>query len=469
MSEQKSNDIGKVFRSAIDGLSMTPPKAVWENLRMVALQTQLLRYQTINRWLTVYASIVTLLLGGSIVEHFSHNEVEYLIPSKTKLVYQTRVIHDTITLSKIVYKNLEKPSDILDKISKDAQETDDDTQISHVLHKSTNSLNPLAYDSTFIIKTNHTIADSAFIQPYNIEHTDVVHQATITNTIGSKPYNPFISHIPLATIPYLSFKSRNTPAEKPPKLKIPLKNRLSVSAFYAPELGDLTVYRSTPDAFNYGNEIIEKAYTWGFRASIDLSPRVSISTGIQLSTIQFAGTVRKSSIQPELVNGQLQYLYKTVFGVANIPTEEMTTTPAIGNPISVEMEDEHSVSFVSIPLSLRYNAFSLKLTKGTRNQRHMSLYGIGGINYHMPSSQIMNIEVYESDGHDYYTTLRSFSNTRSYWSYQFGIGAELELGRNSSMWIEPYYQRNINSFVRDLPLQSYLQNTGVRIGLKWHF
>jgi hypothetical protein len=109
MSEQKSNDIGKVFRSAIDGLSMTPPKAVWENLRMVALQTQLLRYQTINRWLTVYASIVTLLLGGSIVEHFSHNEVEYLIPSKTKLVYQTRVIHDTITLSKIVYKNSKSP------------------------------------------------------------------------------------------------------------------------------------------------------------------------------------------------------------------------------------------------------------------------------------------------------------------------------------------------------------------------
>jgi hypothetical protein len=34
----------------------------------------------------------------------------------------------------------------------------------------------------------------------------------------------------------------------------------------------------------------------------------------------------------------------------------------------------------------------------------MSLYGAGGINYHMPSSQHMNIEVYESDGHDYYTT-----------------------------------------------------------------
>jgi hypothetical protein len=123
-------------------------------------------------------------------------------------------------------------------------------------------------------------------------------------------------------------------------------------------LGDLTVYRSTPDAFNYGNEIIEKSNTWGFRTSIDLSPSISVSTGIQLSTIQFAGAVRKSSIQPELVNGQLQYLYKTVFGVANIPTEEMTTTPAINNPISVEMEDEHSVSFVNIPLSLRYNAFS---------------------------------------------------------------------------------------------------------------
>ncbi len=466
MSEQKSNDIGKVFRSAIDGLSMTPPKAVWENLRMMALQTQILRYQTINRWLTVYASIVTLLLGGSIIEHFSHNEVEYLIPSKTKLVYQTRLVHDTITMSKIVYKNLEKSKE---DIPIAEIETNEDTQISHLLPKSTNSLNPLAYDLTSIIKTNNPVADSAFAQPYNVEHSDVVHQESITNTIRSKPYNPFIHHIPLASIPYWKYKSRNTPAEKPPKLKIPLKNRLSISAFYAPELGDLTVYRSTPDAFNYGNEIIEKSNTWGFRTSIDLSPRISVTTGIQVSTTQFAGAVRKSSIQPELVNGQLQYLYKTVFGVANIPTDEMTTPPAIDNPISVEMEDEHSVSFVNIPLSLRYNAFSLKLTKGTRNQRYISLYGAGGINYHIPSSQHMNIEVYESDGHDYYTTLRSFSNTSSYWSYQFGIGAELELGRNSSVWVEPYYQRTINSFVKDLPLQSYLQSTGLRIGLKWHF
>lgn len=465
MSEQKSNDIGKVFRSAIDGLSMTPPKAVWENLRMMALQTQLLRYQTINRWLAVYAGLVTLLLGGSIIEHFSHNEMEYFIPPKTKLVYQTRLVHDTIRLSKVVYKTLEKSKDEIPKVE---IETDNDAQISH-LPKSTNSLNPLAYDSTFIIKTNNTIADSVFNQPYNVEHTDVVHQETITNTIRSKTYSPFVHHIPLVSIPYWQYKSRNIPAEKPPKLKIPLKNRLSVSAFYAPELGDLIVYRSTPDAFNYGNETIQKSYTWGFRASIDLSPRVSIATGIQLSTIQFAGAVRKLSIQPELVNGQLQYLYKTVFGIANIPTDEMTTVPAINNPISVEMEDEHSVSFVNIPLSLRYNAFSLKLTKGTRNQRYISLYGTGGINYHIPNSQLMNIEVYESDGHDFYTTLRNFSNTSPYWSYQFGIGAELELGRSTSVWLEPYYQRTINSFVKDLPLQSNLQNTGLRVGLKWHF
>ena len=43
------------------------------------------------------------------------------------------------------------------------------------------------------------------------------------------------------SIPYWKYKSRNTPAEKPPKLKIPLKNRLSISAFYAPELGETRV------------------------------------------------------------------------------------------------------------------------------------------------------------------------------------------------------------------------------------
>ena len=71
------------------------------------------------------------------------------------------------------------------------------------------------------------------------------------------------------------------------------------------------LYRSTPDAFNYGNEIIEKAYTWGFRASIDLSPGFDFYWYSVENTIQFAGTLfAKSSIQPELVNGQLQYLVK---------------------------------------------------------------------------------------------------------------------------------------------------------------
>ncbi|MDI9867026.1 hypothetical protein QM480_21985 [Flectobacillus sp. DC10W] len=465
MSEQESNDIGKVFRSAIDGLSMTPPKAVWENLRMMALQTQIIRYQSINRWLTIYATIVTLLLGGAIIEHFSHSNLEFSITQKNKLVYQTRLVHDTITVTKVIYNNIEKSKDEIPEI-----EINNNTQISH-LPKSTNSLNPLVYDSTFTTKSTNAITDSTsfFVEPHDVEHAEVISQKTVINTIHSKPYSLFIHHIPLASIPYWQYKPQNAPSEKPPKLKIPLKNRLAASVFYAPELGDLIVYRSTPDAFNYGNETIEKAYTWGFRASIDLSHRVSIATGIQLSTIQFAGAVRKASIQPELVNGQLRYLYKTVFGVANIPTNEMTTEPAVNNPISVEMEDEHSVSFVNIPLSVRYNAFSLKLTKGTRNQRYISLYGIGGVNYHIPSSQLMNIEVYESDGHDFYTTLRDFSNTQSYWSYQLGIGAELELGRSTSVWVEPYYNRTINSFVKDLPLQSNLQNTGMKFGLKWHF
>ncbi len=467
MSEQQSNDIGKVFRSAIDGLSMTPPKSVWENLRILALQAQVLRYQKLNRWLVLYASIVTLLLGSSIVEHFSHNTSPTAIEPITKVVYKTQMVHDTILLTNVVYRTVPL-TDFESKIHTSEEQIT--VQSNHLPQPQTaNSLNPLAYDSTFTQQEINHNNSNEVLEPYNIEHSDLTHQEFSVREIVPKPYQPFVNQLGIPALPFIKARARSVVADKPPRLKIPFKNKLSISLFNAPELGKLIVYRSTPDAFSYGNETIEKSNLWGLRASIDLSPRLSVSTGVQLSTVQFAGAVRKVSIQPELVNGQLKYLYKTVFGVAQIPTDEMTTTPAENNPISVEMEDEHKVTFINIPLSVRFNAFSVKLTKGVRNQQYMSLYGIGGINYHIPHGQLMNIEVYETNGHDYYTTLRNFTNTQAHWSYQFGIGAELEIGRQSSVWIEPYYQRTINSFVTNLPLESYLQNVGARVGFKWHF
>jgi hypothetical protein len=457
MSNQESNEIGKVFRSAIDGISIPPPSGIWENLRLLAIQTQLLRYKKYTQWLGIYASLVTILLGGAMYLLFLKKTADV----SPKAIDYTRqhsqaIQHDTILIRRNVVKyvylnNLTTPENVPNNLIEN--------------HNIGNrNLNALTNDKNSTSDTKNIVTD-----PNPSLSTAVESQEEILTAKEGNPYIPFNSHFGLPSMGIPKTSVAAVSATKPQSSKTPFINRLAISAFYSPEWGDLTVYRSEPEAFNYGNETIEKASSYGLRASFDLNSRLSISTGIEWSSIQFASAIRKFPIQAELVNGQVSYLYKTVFGVATIPNDEMTTIPAIGNTISLESEDEHKVSFVKIPISLKYNVFQLKLKKTNRNQKYLALYGIGGLSYNMPYRQALQVEIYEPDGHDFYATLGSFSNTQSFWSYNLGIGAEMDLSHNTSVWLEPYYNKTINSFVRDLPLQSYVHNLGLKVGLKWHF
>ena len=481
MNEQESEDIGKVFKNAIEEISMAPPNGVWESLRLLAIQTQLARYKGFTTWLSVYSSIITMLLGGAIYLLFLKDSES----PATKILYKNQLVnihdYDTVFVDRVKYVYVKEKNDAIseDISSKnltnnlEVSKGDNYSLQNQAIH---NNLKVVADEQNFTLTNKDSKHSKNNIPPFGEP----------VNLINSK--NESISQlvqIPLKKLDYkaingyfntlkIAYHQSNKPnpevtIEKPEKPKIPLMNRIAVSAFYSPEYSNLTVYRSEPEAFNYGNEQIAQSNSYGLRASIDINPKLSILTGIEWANIQFASSIRKFPIQAELVNGQVSYLYKTVFGVATIPTEEMTTVPAIGNPITLESEDEHTVSFIRLPLSLQYNAFQWKLKKGGRNQRYLSLYGIGGISYNLPSHQKLNVEIYEADGHDFYTTLGNFNNAQSFWAYNLAFGASIDLTHNASFWIEPNYNKTIDSFVRDLPLKSYIHNLGVKFGLKWHF
>ncbi|MEA5404729.1 hypothetical protein VB776_17475 [Arcicella sp. DC2W] len=483
MSEQESENIGKVFKNAIEEISMAPPNGVWESLRMLAIQTQLARYKGFTTWLSFYSSIITILLGGAIYLLLLKNSES----PATKILYKNQLVnihdYDTIFVDRVKYVYVKEKNDAVSEdistqnLANNSEVSNDDN------HGNRNQLfntNPklLADDQTFTLKnkdsqhSNNNISTSSG-ESVNLinSNSESISPQIVRMTLKKLDYKPVNGYFNLPKIAYHQSNKTNPDItiEKPEKPKIPLMNRIAISAFYSPEYSNLTVYRSEPEAFNYGNEQIAHSNSYGLRASIDINPKLSISTGIEWANIQFASSIRKFPIQAELVNGKATYLYKTVFGVATIPTEEMTTVPAIGNPITLESEDEHTVGFIRLPLSLQYNAFQWKLKKGGRNQRYLSLYGSGGISYNLPSHQKLAVEIYEADGHDYYTTLGNFKNTQSFWAYNLAFGAAIDLTHNASFWIEPNYNKTIDSFVRDLPLKSYIHNLGVRFGVKWHF
>lgn len=482
MSEQESEDIGKVFKNAIEEISMAPPNGVWESLRLLAIQTQLARYKGFTTWLSIYSSIITMLLGGAIYLLLLKNSES----PATKILYKNQLVnihdYDTVFVDRVKYVYVKEKNDV---VSEDilAENLANNSEVSkednYALQNQTIHNNPklLADEQNFTLTKKDSQHSKNNIPPLG-------ESANLINS-NNESISPELVRIPLKKLDYKPINGYfNTPKianhqsnktnpevtiEKPEKPKIPLMNRIAVSTFYSQEYSNLTVYRSEPEAFNYGNEQIAQSNSYGLRASVDINPKLSISTGIEWANIQFASSIRKFPIEAELVNGQATYFYKTVFGVATIPTEEMTTIPAIGNSITLESEDEHTVSFIRLPLSLQYNAFQWKLKKGGRNQRYLSLYGIGGISYNFPSHQKLDVEIYETDGHDFYTTLGNFKNTQSFWAYNLAFGASIDLTHNASFWVEPNYNKTIDSFVRDLPLKSYIHNLGVRFGVKWHF
>lgn len=480
MSEQESENIGKVFKNAIDETSMTPPTGVWESIRLLALQTQIARYKDFTKWLSLYSSIITMLLGGAI----------YLLLLKasalptTKILYKNQFVNvrdnDTVFVDRIKYvyvkeKNAAVSEDILAQNLANTTESSNENDRINQIQVFNNKPKLSTDESTFTLtnKDSQNMNVPIFDESVNFIHSNDESISPNLSTIQLKKLevNPIIGDFNTPKIALLEAnKTNNTEkTEKSEKPKTPLKDRISVSAFISPEYSDLSVYRSEPEAFNYGYEQIENSSSFGLRASIDISQKLSISTGIEWANIEFASNIRKFPIQATLINGQATYLYKTVFGVATIPTEEMTTVPAVGNTITLESEDDHTVSFIRLPLSLKYNAFQWKLKKGGRNQKYLSLYGIAGISYNAPYQQALQVEIYETDGHDFYTTLGNFSNTQSFWAYNLGLGAELELTHNASFWLEPNYNQTIDSIVHDLPLKSYINNFGLKMGLKWHF
>lgn len=133
----------------------------------------------------------------------------------------------------------------------------------------------------------------------------------------------------------------------------------------------------------------------------------------------------------------------------------------------LESDEDNLVQFLRIPLAFSYDFYRQKLHWLEQRNTNLKLYALVGGYWATPTKQQMKVEIYELDGHDFYTTLTHFQNTSANIGLNVGLGAEIRYGRHWSVFGEPYYQTGIQSMVHNLPLQTFVGGFGCRFGLKY--
>jgi hypothetical protein len=241
--------------------------------------------------------------------------------------------------------------------------------------------------------------------------------------------------------------------------RISFKNP-SVKLFYAPESAYISMITDgSLIAETIGTEKNHNVYAYGANINFDLTDKWSIETGLGLSYAQFQtiNAVEKRPLIAEMYKGTPQFLYRTALGLAIVPTDQLNIKPKVGNSILVESEDIHTLKQLRVPILLKYKFYDGHRMFVYTNQ--FNLYLIFGAELRINRSQMLSAEVYEPDGHDFYTSFTSFKEVKPYnVGLVFGGGFEYNLARKINFYVEPTIR---------LYTSSYTQSTIVRSFPRW--
>lgn len=521
MSEQEPHKIDETFRSMIEGMSLEPPATNLDGMRANVLQIQLGRVRTENGWLKTALGVAMLLLGGS----------GYLLtknPESTASFKQAPLAQKTITVSHTdtvyitqterIYVRVPMPEAVDD--GPDLVQPDSDKFVDNqsnrnkksetLLNEKTATLNQNEITQqinntqetnaqkklSFAQKDDKKAKNQSISTPSVLieneksntedEDTEVISRASNNVPINNlaqiaNPTNvetkllklDFLEPLgysidPHLKIPKIHYRSQSQLVAKPKMPRIPFVERLAVSAYFVPEFNQLHLRRDEIEAFEYGHESATNTQVLGLRANIKLSDKFSVLTGLENQTINFEHSgLNKEPLIAQDVDGQPTFFVKTVFGVAQIPNDNYTSNPAVGSSVIMEGDDDNFVQFLRVPLAFKYDFYNQQLPWQARKNIGVTLYALGGGYWSIPTKQKMKIEVYEPDGHDFYTTLTHFQNTKTHFGVNIGAGAELNYGRQWHIFGEPYYQTSMNSMVQNLPIRTFLGGFGLRFGIKY--
>jgi hypothetical protein len=515
MNENERHNIDETFRKKIEGMSLKAPSPNLDGVRANVLQKTLQSSQFQNRWLKGSLATMMLLLGGCVYFLMDKPDDTDKILTHEKIikVYQTDTVYITKYQTKIIkvpvmiypkesqnrnqYTTIIQTNTIIDDITftnENAIVLNDKSRANQTpkylsLSKGKNNQiidnQEITNNSSPVIitdKKNESIFTNIEIGKSISENTPNILNNTIGNSnkkqpeqlltydfLKSKPYNSKIAW----KTPLFSYKSPVKPTMKPQKITIPFMDRLTLGVYFSPENNVEDIRKDNIQAFGLGDENIMSSSSLGARIGFKVSKKLSIIAGVEEQTMNFihrgTGSQKESITAIGGVDGKPVFLRHTVFGVAQIPTTQMTSNPKVGSNIIVEGEDGHFVQTLKIPVSLKYQFYERTLRGFGWRGAGLNLYAIGGGYYALPTKQQIKIEIYEPNGNDYYLTLNNFNNTNPYTGLNVGMGAELSYGRGFQLFVEPYYHSTLTSLVNNMPIRTYVNGVGMKFGVNYQF
>jgi hypothetical protein len=478
-TNEEHHSLDDAFRKGIGSLDIPPLAINLDGMRADTLALQLMRASQLIQRLKGVTALLLLLLGGSGVGFYLYKgDGNNTISSPKSIVTVANI--DTVYITKIkkVYVTVGHENTPLN--------TSQQSTVRHNILRSLsnnelamivkNYKNQLLTDENLVANITKNTIPNRIEQPEIAVNSSQNPEPIAHNLQPTISFPNFLDILPMRTeymsekTPVIDYKlaHKASPATSP---KMTLAERFSISAHTGVEKSSVDIRRDQIDAFQYdGNESISSTKTYGLRLGIKLTDRLSVETGYEdvEYTFQIHNT-KKTILKAELLDGQPAFVYRSIFGSAIVPSQELQKQPQLGDAIVMENEEDHIASYDRIPLTLRYNLWDKPLFYGFRRKTYLTLYGLLGGVYSRPSRQKLNIEIYEANGSEFYTTLSNFKNTSAIWGVNLGAGAELMLNKKLSLWLEPSYQKTLTSMVTGLPLRTFSSSFGLRFGVKYQF
>ena len=259
-----------------------------------------------------------------------------------------------------------------------------------------------------------------------------------------------------------------------PSLKLkPILQKLSTTAFV--QVGANENHFRYEDSFigenflNINGKFKEDAlmYQYGLLVSYHAQKQVEIQSGIaQLSFYQKTKGVQlegvyttpnsegvldlKDQFYTSYSDNELQYSLENV--------EQQFPNAFLGDTIRVPVDVEQTISYISIPLAVKYNLTSKRL----------GVYLKGGININLLSNNDLDVSSphisFQKHQH-----LSSKNLENIYWSYQLEAGLQYQLNKHVQLELTPYFTSSLSPLTKNLPVIAYPTTAGLKLGANIRF
>jgi hypothetical protein len=512
MTDFDEHELDKGFRRVVEGKSIEPPPSLWANIRITALERQLIGYQSAALWFKGTMGILAALLGGTgyllyeaknkpiTIQTIVQKQIVNIIKTDTVYLTQTEKVYinrpiyvqatnpeinthltkhkasdDNITSNNTLIENNETDQKISTIGKPNNGKVLNKTTARFSINKSKNKSNKAEFttlmaqnqsSNNFKNKHNSTTNVGKVLNLSNVLEQSESTTAHVVNTIDFLEPLSMQVYEPVA-VPTIKYKLAQSNPKKT-EANIPFIDRLSLSVYASPEWNAIDVRRNEPKAFNYGHEELQAGLTAGLRADVQVARKWSIRTGLEYSVTGFDDRNRRQSLLAENIDGRLGYLYRTALGTVEIPASMLSAQAQAGSEVGVEVQQPIQRQVLNIPFSVRYDIWAKPFRVLNRVPMKIKLYGFLGGYWQILLGQKGSIQIFEDSGRQFTSDLSRFQNSTNSYGINIGLGAELAVGRRFSLFIEPNFSKGISSVAKNMPIRSTISNFGTKIGLKWY-